>query len=100
MDPVILNVHIEAATGQEDELGGQLRILVNSTRLGAGVSYLRAASGSQNPFKFMFYERFKSQAVLDAHLATPHFKAFEAGRAAHHPDPIASIAMTTWRAIA
>ena len=54
----------------------------------------------QNPTKFMFYERFRSQAALEEHLASPYFKAFVAYRAALNPDPVASIVITTWRSIA
>ena len=61
---------------------------------------LRAAPRSRDPGKFMFYERFSSQSALDEHLAMPHFKAFLAYRAAANPDPVASIVVTTWRAIA
>jgi quinol monooxygenase YgiN len=100
MDPVILNVHIEAAAGQEAELAGQLRSLVTPTRLEPGCLTYELHQDPKNPAKFMFYERFKSQADLDAHLASPHFKAFEAYRTSHHPDPVASIAITAWRAIA
>jgi len=48
----------------------------------------------------MFYERFRSQAALDEHLASPYFKAFVAYRAAVNPDPVASFVITTWRSIA
>jgi quinol monooxygenase YgiN len=100
MDPVILNVHIEAAAGQQDRLAEQLLALVMPTRLEPGCIMYELHQDPKNPAKFMFYERFKSQADLDAHLASPHFKAFEAYRAANHPDPVASIAITTWRRMA
>jgi quinol monooxygenase YgiN len=98
-DNVILNVHIEAASGQEEKLAEQLRALVAPTRAEAGCLAYELHRDPKNPAKFMFYERFRSQAALDEHLASPHFKAFAAYRTAESPDPVESIAITTWRAI-
>ena len=99
-DHIILNVHIEAAAGQEEKLSSQLRALVAPTRSEAGCLAYELHRDPQNPGKFMFYERFRSQAALDEHLASPHFKNFAAYRAAGNPDPVASIIITTWRSIA
>jgi quinol monooxygenase YgiN len=99
-DHVILNVHIDAAGGQEEKLAEQLRALVAPTRSEAGCLAYELHRDPQNPSRFMFYERFKSQAALDEHLASPHFESFVAYRAAGNPDPVASIVITTWRAIA
>jgi len=97
---VILNVHIEALPSHEERLADQLRALVAPTRREAGCLVYELHRDPQNLGKFMFYERFSSQAALDEHLATPHFKAFLAYRAAEKPDPVGSIVITTWRAIA
>ena len=97
---VILNVHIEAAVGQEEKLVEQLRALVAPTRAEAGCLTYELHRDPKNPTKFMFYERFRSQAALEEHLASPYFKAFVAYRAALNPDPVASIVITTWRSIA
>jgi|SRR5215470_9597216 len=97
---VILNVHIEAAAGQQEKLADQLRALVAPTRREAGCLVYELHRDPQNPSKFMFYERFSSQAALDEHLASAHFRNFVAYRAAGNPDPVASIVITTWRSIA
>jgi quinol monooxygenase YgiN len=97
---VILNVHIEAVPGHEESLAGQLLALVAPTRKETGCLVYELHRDPQNPGKFMFYERFASQAALDEHLASPYFKSFVAYRAAGTPDPVASIIITTWRAIA
>ena len=99
-DHVILNVHIEAAAGQEEKLAGQLQALVAPTRSEPGCLTYELHRDVQNPGRFMFYERFKSQNDLDQHLATPHFKKFVAFREAASQDPVASIVITTWRSIA
>jgi quinol monooxygenase YgiN len=99
-DDVILNVHIEAAAGQEEKLAEQLRALVAPTRSEPGCLVYELHRDPKDPAKFMFYERFRSQATLDEHLASPCFQAFVAYRAAVNPDPVASIVITTWRSIA
>ena len=97
---VILNVHIEAVPGHEERLASQLLALVAPSRKEAGCQVYELHRDPKSPGKFMFYERFRSQAALDEHLASPYFKAFVAYREAEKPDPVASIVITTWRAMA
>lgn len=97
---VVLNVHIEAVAGHEDELAGKLLALVGPTRAEAGCLTYELHRDPKSPGKFMFYEKFKSQADLDAHIAAPHFQAFVAYRAAAKPDPVASTVVSTWQSIA
>jgi quinol monooxygenase YgiN len=52
----------------------------------------------EHPGKFMFYERFKSQSALDAHVASAHFKKFLDYRAGN-ADPVAMTSVTRWRAL-
>ena len=99
-DHVVLNVHIEAAAGQEDKLAEQLPRPCGAHPQRAGMSAYELHRDTQNPAKFMFCERFRSQAALDEHLASTYFKKFVAYRASGNPDPIASIVITTWRSIA
>ena len=99
-DDVILNVHIEAAAGHEEKLAEQLRALVAPTRAEAGCLMYELHRDPTNSAKFMFYERFRSQAALDEHLASPYFQAFVAFRGAANPDPVASILITSWCSIA
>ena len=94
---VVLNVHMEAAPGRETDLEHVLRSLVAPTRKEPGCLVYRLHRDPQHAGKFMFYERFASQAALDAHLASPHFQAFLKFRAA--PDPVAAMNVTTWREI-
>ena len=97
---VILNVHMEAVPGHEEELAKQLRALVAPTRSEPGCMTYELHRDTKNPGKFMFYERFRSQTALDEHLASPYFKAFVAYRETAKPDPVASVAITTWRSMA
>ena len=95
---VILNVHMEAVPGREQDLARELTALVEPTRKESGCVAYELHRDPENPAKFMFYERFKSQAALDDHVNTPHFKKFLAYRQAHE-DPVAATNVTRWRII-
>lgn len=94
--PVVLNVHMQAVPGREHDLQAQLRGLLEPARKEPGCLAYELHGDPENPGKFMFYEKFESQAALDAHLA--HFQKFVAYRA--QGDPVASAVVTRWRAIA
>lgn len=95
---IILNVHLEAVPGREQELETQLRALLIPTRNEPGCVAYELHRDPENHGKFMFYERFENQAALDAHLNSPHFKKFLVFREANG-DPIAAVHVTKWRAI-
>ncbi len=94
---VILNVHMEAVPGHEDELAEQLQALVGPTNAEPGCLIYQLHRDPENPGKFMFYERFVDQAALDSHSTSPHLRAFRAYRAAANPDPLAKSTSTKWR---
>jgi quinol monooxygenase YgiN len=98
-DDIVLNVHLTAAPGQEQTLEQQLRALVEPSRAEPGCISYELHRDPENPGKFMFQERFRGQAALDAHLATPHFRQFVAFRAANQPDPVESAVVTRWKVI-
>ena len=97
---VILNVHMKALPGHEEELFALLQALVEPTRAEAGSMIYELHRDPEDAGKFMFYERFVNQEALDFHCATPHFVNFGAVRAASTPDPLESIAVTKWKAVA
>jgi quinol monooxygenase YgiN len=94
--PIVLNVHMEAAPGREKELQGELMKLLAPTRGEPGCVVYELHLDPENPAKFMFYEKFKSQAALDDHVNSAHFKKFLAYRAAS-ADPVAATHVTKWR---
>lgn len=96
---VVLNVHMQAVSGRERDLENQLRALLEPTRKEPGCLVYELHGDPENPGKFMFYEKFKSQAALDLHVSSPHFKKFLDYRSAHS-DPVASTVVTKWVAIA
>jgi quinol monooxygenase YgiN len=65
-----------ARKGKEDQLKALLQGMLGPTRAEPGCRlYELYQSGSGG--RFYFYETWESQAALDQHLATPHFRRLE-----------------------
>jgi quinol monooxygenase YgiN len=96
--PIIINAHIQAAPGHEKELGNALHAMVAPSRKEPGVLAYELHVDPESPGKFMFYEKFASQAALDAHLASPHFEKFQSYLKAK-ADPIAEQTVTRWQSL-
>jgi quinol monooxygenase YgiN len=93
--PIVLNVHFQAAPGHEKALGSELHAMVAPTREEPGCLAYELHFDPEDPGKFMFYEKFASQAALDLHLATPHLARFRSYVKANNP--IAAQTVTRWR---
>ena len=93
--PIILNVHFQAVPGHEKKLGAELHDLVAPSREEPGCLAYELHFDPEDPSKFMFYEKFASQAALDLHLATPHLKRFQNYLKSN--SPIAAQSVTRWR---
>ena len=93
--PIVLNVHFQAAPGHEKDLGRELHAMVAPTREEAGCLVYELHFDPEDPGKFMFYEKFASQAALDLHVATPHLMHFRSYVKANNP--IAGQTVTRWR---
>ena len=96
---VVLNVFFEAVSGHEDELEGQLGKLVGPTRRETGCLIYELNRDPERPGRFMFFEKFRDQAALDEHIASPYFQAFVKYRESAKPDPVASVAVHKWRPV-
>lgn len=94
--PIIINAHIQAAPGCEKELGSELHALVAPSRKEPGVLVYELHADPESPGKFMFYEKFASQAAFDLHLASPHFEKFQRYLKAAG-NPIAAQTVTRWQ---
>jgi quinol monooxygenase YgiN len=66
--PIVINVGLQAAPGYEGKLGSQLLAKVGPTRGEPGCMVYELHSDPENSAKFMFYEKFASQAALEDHL--------------------------------
>jgi len=93
--PIIINVHFQAASGHEKELGSRLHALVAPTREEPGCLVYELHLDPEDPGKFMFYEKFVSHAALDLHLTAPYFRRFQSYLKAN--DPIAAQTVTKWQ---
>jgi quinol monooxygenase YgiN len=65
-----------ARKGKEDQLRALLQGMLAPTRIEPGCK-LYELYESDSKGRFYFYERWGSEAVLDQHVATPHFKHLE-----------------------
>jgi quinol monooxygenase YgiN len=91
---IALTVVISAVAGREDELAGQLKALLQPTRSEEGCVDYRLHTSAEQPGTFLFYEVFANQAALDAHINTPHFKAFLKHR--ENSEPVANQTVMRW----
>jgi quinol monooxygenase YgiN len=96
--PIIINAQIQAAAGREEELQNQLQALLAPSRQEPGCLAYALHIDPENPGKFLFYEKFASQAAIDLHLATPHFLALQRYLQANE-GLIASQTVTRWRSV-
>ena len=97
-DSIVLNVHIEAKDGRQEDLARELQALVAPTRQEAGCLAYELHRDPENAKKFMFYEQFTDQAALDAHIDAPYFKKFLDYR--EQDDPVLSQTVTRWSKLA
>jgi len=67
-----------AKPGKEKELRKTLLGLIGPTKKEKGFVQYDLHADNENPAHFLFYEKWTSKALLDAHLAAPHLKAFDA----------------------
>lgn len=67
---------IEARPGEAAALEAAAHVCVAATRQEAGCVEYTLQRDRSRPECLVFVETWKDQAALDAHMATPHFKAF------------------------
>lgn len=74
--PISVISRLKAQPGKELALKTELLKLVAPSRKDPGCINYDLHIGATDPADFVFYENWTSKALLDAHLATPHLKAF------------------------
>lgn len=77
--PVTAVAVARAKPGQEDELGRRMMALVAPTLAEPGCINYDLHRSNTDPAVWLFYENWRAQADLDAHMQSPHFRAFFAG---------------------
>lgn len=66
----------KAKPGQEEELGRRMMALVAPTLAEPGCINYDLHRSNTDPAVWIFYENWRSQAALDAHMQSQHFKDF------------------------
>jgi quinol monooxygenase YgiN len=66
----------KAKPGQEDELGRRMAALIAPTLAEPGCINYDLHRSNSDPGTWMFYENWRTQADLDAHMKTAHFTGF------------------------
>jgi quinol monooxygenase YgiN len=72
----VITAAFEAHPGREGELETVLRKLVAQVAQEPGALEYTLHRAPDHARRFYFYERYRDQAAVDAHWATPHFKHF------------------------
>ena len=75
--PLTMIAVIVAAPGQRERLREALTGLLAPTRQEPGCRDYRLFELLDEPGTFQMHETFDDEAALEAHRATPHFRAFE-----------------------
>jgi len=76
MSEVLVIARFVASQGKEDRLGTLLQGMLTPTRAEPGCERYELY-GSDARGRFYMYETWESQAALDQHIATPHFRQLQ-----------------------
>jgi quinol monooxygenase YgiN len=76
MKPLTLVATLQARPGKEWDLRAALFRLVAPTRKEPGCLTFDLHQSPDGPGRFLLYENWDGQEALDAHLQSPHIKAF------------------------
>jgi quinol monooxygenase YgiN len=69
---LLLTAFIEVAAGDRDAIRSALSPVIASTRAEDGCLDYGCYEDTQQPGRYVFVERWRDQAALDRHLASPH----------------------------
>lgn len=73
---ITLLAQVNFAANVDAPVLGELEKLVSAVRLEPGCIAYAAHTQATDPRRVVFYERWESQAALDAHMAAPALAAF------------------------
>ncbi len=95
---IIFDVHFEAAPGRDKELEQVLLTLREASRGEPGCLTYELSRDPENPAKFLLYEKFRDSDAHAAHLAAPHFQAFQKF-SKENQELFRSTTVTSWRSL-
>ena len=91
-EAVTLLAEVQAKAGEEAAVKKALMSLVAPTHKEKGCICYNLHQSGEDKAKFMFYEQWASQAALDEHMQSEHFKAMQAAT----EGKLEGINATTW----
>ena len=84
-----LVARFKATAGHEEALKAALLPCVAPTRAEAGCHTYVLHQAAEDPALFIFYEVWRDQAALDAHMESAHFKRLVEAATPHLAEPFA-----------
>jgi quinol monooxygenase YgiN len=77
--PFVMIVHLQVKKGEEKAILESVKPCIAATRKEPGCLTYEFSQDTQDPTKFVFYEKWKSAKALEEHLAAEHTKKFVDG---------------------
>ncbi|HZZ84147.1 MAG TPA: putative quinol monooxygenase [Anaeromyxobacteraceae bacterium] len=84
---LVLHARLKLAQGMLPRFQELLAAVAPPSRAEDGCSSYRAYRSLEDPNEVVFVEEWKSQAALDLHFQTPHFRAYDRAVAALLAEP-------------
>lgn len=72
---IVISAVLQAKPGCEAELESALRAMILPVRQEGGVVDYALHRATDDAGRFFYYEKYRDQAALDVHMATPYLKA-------------------------
>lgn len=94
MTPLTVVAEIVAKPGREEELRRRLLALIEPTRKEEGCLQYDLHADNDAPGRFLFYENWTSEELLERHLAAPHLEEFKAVAGELLAEPLRILRMT------
>ena len=75
---IIVTAKITAKSGEKDKIISKSRDLIESTRFESGCISYNLYASTEDENTLLIFEQWENHNVLDLHMQTKHFKAFNA----------------------
>ncbi|MCQ9285051.1 antibiotic biosynthesis monooxygenase [Priestia aryabhattai] len=76
MSEIIINAILQAKPGKEEELRSELVKVIKPSREEKGCIQYTLHQDTDKAGTFVFYEKWKSQKDVEAHIETPHYQQY------------------------
>ncbi|WP_338779446.1 putative quinol monooxygenase [Metabacillus sp. FJAT-52054] len=76
MSQITINAIMKAKSGKEEQLFGEMKKALAPSRAEEGCISYDLHRSKEDPGVFVFYENWKDQAAVDAHMQSAHYQAY------------------------